>query len=372
MGKKEYSSVFQRNSNTEMLRIIAMLMIVASHYSYHGGFDFSQIENPANYLFLKAITLGNLGVDVFVLLFGYYSISYERINAKKVFLLWSQVFSYSFLIFCGLFLGGIIEFSAKDFVRSALPTIFSKYWFFTSYIVLLLLTPFVNRMLKSLSQEEYRILLGVMLVIWCIIPTISAQVPGGDNFALFLMLYSLGGYLKLFPGDKYNRKKYGDYMVILSVALMLGSTVCVFLLKRIIPFFEGKETLFYHKNSLFVIFTALGMLIIALNQEPRRSNVINLISSCTFGIYLLHDNDLMRRPIWGSIFRNSAMAESPFLIFHCLSAVLTIFGVGVIIELIRKYTLEKIWICVFDWLVKQKDGNGLRGKMICLFSKIKY
>ena len=132
----------QRNSNVEILRIVAMLMIVASHYSHHGGIDFSQISFSINYLILKTITLGNLGVDVFVLLFGYYSVSREHVELRKVFMLWSQVFTYSFLIFLGAILLGVIDFSFSAFVKSILPTIFSKYWFFTAYIVFLLLSPY--------------------------------------------------------------------------------------------------------------------------------------------------------------------------------------------------------------------------------------
>lgn len=112
-----------------------------------------------------------------------------------------------FLIFWGAILLGVIDFSFSAFVKSILPTIFSKYWFFTAYIVFLLLSPYINKMLKSLTRKEYELLLIIMLIIWCIIPTIFSRVPSGDAFAIFLLLYALGAYFKLFPENKWNKKK---------------------------------------------------------------------------------------------------------------------------------------------------------------------
>lgn len=216
MDPKQRNRNTIRNSNTEILRIIAMLMIIASHYSFHGVIDFSKIDNSLNYLLLKGLTLGNLGVDIFILMFGYYSILSERVVFQKLFLLWSQVFTYSVLIFCGLVGFGIVDFSLKNLVKSVLPTIFSKYWFFTAYIVFSLLVPFINKFLRLLNKKEYEHLLVVMLVMWGVIPTLFSQIPAGDSFVLFLLLYSLGGYFRLYPENILNCKKWGSFMIGIS------------------------------------------------------------------------------------------------------------------------------------------------------------
>lgn len=341
-----------RNSNIEFLRIIAMLMIVASHYSFH-GFDFSQIDNSMNYLFLKVITLGNGGVDIFVLIFGYFSVSRDKVDARKVFLLWSQVFTYSVLIFVALLCFGITDFSLKALVSSGFPTVFSKYWFFTTYIVFLLVTPYINIMLKNLKQKEYHLFLGIMLVCWCIIPTFFYQFPASNDFTLFLMLYSVGAYFKLFPENHVNNKKYGTYMTVISAFLLIGSSAIFFILKQLHPIFNGKENFFYHKNSLLIVMFALGMLIVAVNSKPRYSKIINYISSCVFGIYLFHDNDLLSKILWSDVFHTSSMQNSKFLVLHCIITVFTVFVIGTVIELIRKNTIEKVWLHFFKVLSKK-------------------
>lgn len=60
MKKKSY-----RNSNFEILRIIAILLIIVSHYSFHGGFSFgTHIIPPVNEILLRFSVMGNLGVDL--------------------------------------------------------------------------------------------------------------------------------------------------------------------------------------------------------------------------------------------------------------------------------------------------------------------
>lgn len=351
-----------RNSNTEILRIIAMIMIVASHYSFHGGIDFSQVHNPLNYLFLKIITLGNCGVDIFILIYGYYSVSREKINDNKAFVLWFQVFTYAVSIWLAFLLSGKYEFSLNETIRSIFPTIFSKYWFFTAYIVFFLLSPFINKLLKSLSQNEYRLFLGSMFLVWSVIPTIFNRVPAGDGFALFLVLYALGAYFKLYPQSRYNCRKCGIIMSMVSALLLMVSAVVFFWLKKFHPLFDGRETFFFHKNSVLVISLALGLLIMALNKSPQYNKPINLIASCTFGVYLLHDNDLIREYIWGNIFRVPQFADTPLLVIHCIGTVAIIFGAGVAIEITRKQTLEKLGVCFYEGIKKRIREKRIRGK----------
>ena len=77
----------QRNSNLELLRIIAMLFIVAHYFSIHGfgssgSFDEMNfiIANSNNYLIYFLDMLGKIGVDVFVIISAY-----SMINSKFTF-----------------------------------------------------------------------------------------------------------------------------------------------------------------------------------------------------------------------------------------------------------------------------------------------
>ena len=57
-----------RNSAIEALRILAMLFIVLSHASVHGGYDIINSSFSVNRYFLECSVLGNLGVDIYILI----------------------------------------------------------------------------------------------------------------------------------------------------------------------------------------------------------------------------------------------------------------------------------------------------------------
>ena len=80
----------ERNSNLELLRIIAMLFIVASHFAFHGFGSLGSfnevnfiIANSNNYLIYFLGMLGKIGVDVFVIISAYFMIN-SKFTFKKL------------------------------------------------------------------------------------------------------------------------------------------------------------------------------------------------------------------------------------------------------------------------------------------------
>ena len=62
-----------RSSNIELLRIIAMIMIIAHHVSVHSGFVYPGEIISFNRLWIQFIQLGGkIGVNIFVLISGYF------------------------------------------------------------------------------------------------------------------------------------------------------------------------------------------------------------------------------------------------------------------------------------------------------------
>lgn len=90
----------KRNSSIELLRIIIMIMIIGHHFATHGGFSFdNSITIPR--LWWNLIEMGgNFGVDVFIIISGYYLIKNDsfKINWNKALKLWGQIFFYSIIM----------------------------------------------------------------------------------------------------------------------------------------------------------------------------------------------------------------------------------------------------------------------------------
>ncbi len=85
--------VIPRQSNIELLRIIAMLIIIAHHFAVHSGFEFSNDAVTVNRLWIQFIQIGGkTGVNVFVLISGYFLITSKTLKTSKAIKLWLQIF----------------------------------------------------------------------------------------------------------------------------------------------------------------------------------------------------------------------------------------------------------------------------------------
>ena len=89
----------KRDSNFELLRIIAMILIVFSHENQHGIWFPQNHDFGFNYLFCKSIFsyFGAIGNWLFIFVSGYF-ITEQSFSYKKILRLWFQVFSISVII----------------------------------------------------------------------------------------------------------------------------------------------------------------------------------------------------------------------------------------------------------------------------------
>ena len=86
-----------RLSNFELLRVISMLGIVIFHMFYHGNYNV-EIDSINNAFIRYIQVLGEVGVNVFVLITGYFLSSKTKsdLNYKKIFKFIFLLTFYSF------------------------------------------------------------------------------------------------------------------------------------------------------------------------------------------------------------------------------------------------------------------------------------
>ena len=73
----------QRNSSIELLRIMAMVMILFHHYSVHGNFDYGSAGISYDRLILSVIQLGEWAVNILVIIFAYFSVK-SKFKPKNI------------------------------------------------------------------------------------------------------------------------------------------------------------------------------------------------------------------------------------------------------------------------------------------------
>lgn len=340
---EEAKYIKERVSNIEVLRIIAMLMIILHHYTVYGGTDKLYLLSNGyffNVFLLQIATLGELGVNVFVLILGYYSVK-GSFSIKKILKLEIQVVFYSVIGY--LLLGH--GFSIKEFIQNCMPVLFNKYWFFSVYMIIYMISPFINAALNAMSRRVHFYICTIMFLFWSVIPSFTLQNMYVNEVLWFLTLYIIAAYIRLYPDCKVNAKTRGGMMFGICFSIMLTMTALFDVLKDVWCFADY-QTYFFSGKTSFAMLAAVGLFIVFSNMKPFYNRIINTVGACTFGVYLIHDNNYVRSFLWDNIFPNVPYAQTKMLVFHALGSMIVIFIACTLIEYLRIRFIEKRYLRV--------------------------
>ena len=333
-----------RKSSIELLRIIAMVMIVFHHFAVHGGFTWTSSSNLLTQLwYLFIIMGGKVGVNVFVFITGYYLIKSKDdfFRPIKILKFWGQVFFYSAVIFAIFLLCGSTSFGISELIKNLLPITYGKWWFASTYFVLYLFHPFINKLLCNLEKGLYQKLLILLVVCWSILPTFTKSSFESNSLLWFVTLYAISGYIRLYGlNPKFGTKFYLALFIISSGLTYLSSVVLTLLADKW-SIFEGSATYFYGQEKITTLTVSLSLFLLFATLNMGYHKWINVIASATFGVYLIHDNTLVRKFLWLELFQNANYQESPLLIPYSIGVSLLVYAVCTLIDWLRQLLLER-------------------------------
>lgn len=352
------SRVFTRDSNIELLRIICMIFIIAHHFSCHNGFTFLSTDLTFNRFFTYDFLYsgGKIGVDVFVLITGFFMYKSESLHFDRVLKLWTQLFTINFLIYIVFVLCGQVEFTWLGLLENMLPISFEKAWFVSAFFVLTLLTPALNVMIKYTTQKRHLILIIVGFILWVLIPTFIFEKTyffsnwEYNSIIWFMFLYVVGAYIAKYVVNKAKLPGWGYLLISFGIFLItLGITIGFGFLSSTVGK-EGAENFWFtYERQLFEmeslpVFLISVLLLIGFSKIKLGSNkVINFISATTFGIYLIHDNTIFRTWMWHDVVRGAEYQNDPKIVLVALIAIIAVFVACSAIEIIRQQTLERLY-----------------------------
>lgn len=339
----------KRESNMELLRIIAMFFIVLFHYVANCNFQYTELTT--NTLLIKTCYfLGELGVNLFILITGYY-LCKSKISCKKIILCISEVLFYNLIhVFVGLKLGTIETIAELSHI---FPIMTSVYWFITAYILIYILSPYFNKLISTFNKNEYQKFLLITLGIWCIIPTIygffynsSETLLFYNSFIWLIIMYFIGSYIRIYNIKFLNSKKRSFITSIISFSIMILSIIFIHNFKDFfLKLGTTRVEYFWTQNNMLMLILSVSIFMLFTKIKIKNNQIINKIASTTLGIYLLHDG-LSRRYLWDNIFKSNIFIYSNFWYNHALFSTILIFSVGIVIDIIRqiieKYTIKKI------------------------------
>lgn len=289
-----------RQANFELLRIFAMVLIVTQHFVGATGL----LEQPSGIMLYAARFMYSFTyccVDIFVLITGFF---YRKENspsgislakpAEKGSLLWLKLIFYSWLVFFVAVVCLHQKPSANLIVETAIPFTCKAYWFFSAYILLLFIQPFLDKLINKITTKEHLIAVGLILLFVCLPSTFFpynwlADTLEGFSIFWFVCLYFIGAYIKR-VFDKLNKNKF------LDLALYFASGALIFIYFIVSRYLCEKLSIsdmslrIFRYSSIPVLAEAIFIFLFFAKVNIKRARISKLILTCsgtTFSVYLL-------------------------------------------------------------------------------------
>lgn len=357
--EKEKISSGQRDSRFELLRILAMLLIIFHHFATHGQFYFSDRYALPRFWYSFIFIGGKIGVDVFVLISGYFLIQKDsmRIDRIKVIRLWSQAAFYSIGLYIITCLAGADTFHWMGWVHACLPITYQCWWFASTYFVLFLLHPYLNTLLHGLNQTQYRHLLLLQLGCWCIVPTLTDKSFEGNDLLWFIILYSLAGYIRTYGICRTLRSRHWFAGFFGFTAVTYATCVAATLIGKTHSAFAYQAMYFYGQNKITILLVSVCLFMAFDSMKMNYHKWINVLGSAVFGVYLIHDHAAVRSFLWIKLFRNASFWDSNFIVPYSVFAVFTVYIICTILELLRQKYFEQPYMRIVRARLGQKGSQ---------------
>ena len=354
-----------RNSSVELLRVISMLMVVAHHFVVH-NLDNAWDINGDSSRFLIAVfaaPLGKISIVSFFAVTAWFLCEKEngfRVSFQRVWKMELQVLFYAWGM-CVLFV--IFDrrlLNVSTILKSFFPVSTDLWWYVTSYILFLLLFPFLNKGLYLLGKQYHLYLCLVTIVVW---GGIQGVLPNGymdlANSVAFVWIYILISYYKWYMKSfSFGASMWiagAGFVLCLLPRFVFGYLPTVaslsYPLNRVRP---AATDIFSMEWKLPVMMAGLG-LVLVFTAFSFNNRVINWLAKSSFSVYLITEYPLMRTLLWKKYFTFSSLEDRAIPV--AISFVVLVFLIYLLCALVD--TLRRL---VFRFMI-DKPANWLSNKI---------
>lgn len=358
----------KRQANFELLRIVAMLMIITLHYLVKGNIDMPCTENwtAVNFTARLIEAFCIVAVNCYVLLSGYFLVESEWKPGRVISLL-CQILFYSLLIPVVMIAFGMLswqDLSLYDWLGFALPIGTEHYWFATAYLFMYLFSPILAAGVKQLEKRTLQIVIGIMLLFMSVgksvLPVSFVTDHYGYDYGWFLCLFLIAAYLRMYGCRFLCSKRSGGLLYIGMGFCIFAASAAAVLLSDKADAFAYYADMPYTYNHIFCLLGAVGLFGVFARmkiREGRAAALIRRLSPYTFGIYLLHEHILIRYE-WTDWMQIGRVRESLLFVPHMTGCVITVYLLGTLVDFVRVYLFRKVSVLFSG--AGNRTGNGKR------------
>lgn len=346
--KQPHNSSKKRMANLELLRIVAMLLIVVLHFLGKGGWLTELTEPSMPYMGyvawgMEALAIGSL--NVYMLLSGYFLIE-GSFRVKRLLQLFLQVLFYSITIGLTAAAFGYLPeegFSIYYLATLCLPVSTNHYWFMTAYFFMYLFMPLLALGVKKLTKKQFQIVLSLLIFVVCIVKSfvpipLSADMQGYDCI-WYMCVFLVAAYIRLY-GVPFFKNVWRSLLVYLaSAAGILALTLALRFLYLRTGKLSNMLTVSYNYNHILTLLASAAFFCLFCHvkiKDGAFSRFVCRIAPYTLGVYLWHEHIAIRYEWqeWLYAALGKPNGSIMLVLYTLLSAVL-VFVIGILLDVLR-------------------------------------
>lgn len=339
MQKKE------RMANLEVLRCVAMMMVVVLHYLGKGGLlpDLTaslSARDTAAWL-LEAFCI--VAVNVYMMISGYF-LCESSFKFSRLLQLWLQVWIYSVVIGVLAAATGIIlaeEISTHYYLTLLFPVTMGHYWFLTAYVFLYVLLPLLGEGLRRMTKQQFQVALVLLFTTFCLLKSVLPfrleEDSKGYDCLWYLCVFCMAAYLRRFGLLFLQKRSRALLLYLAGVIGTFGEAMLLHLYYLQTGSLELILKIPYEYNHIFPFLASVGLFCLFLDSriQGKIGGVAVKIAPYTLGVYLLHEN-LGVRYAWQAWLGTKVISNVWQLLAWTMLAVIVVFVLGILVDFVRK------------------------------------
>jgi len=312
-----------RNQSIDLIKIVAMSMVVSLHTAYRF------IESDSSGIMFTLYNLGVVAIPLFFMASGYILIGRENVSSSYAFRKIIGIFRFV-LVLVGVqwIIHSVIRCEIdlytpiRNFIGAFIQTgPFAVFWYFGAMVIIYMLYPAINRAYQNKNcYYSILIILGIIQnsVFICNVAG-NGETGVIQTFRLWnwLFYFMLGGVLK---ESALSRKRLSLFFAIFAAAAL-------FSMKRLHPFIGDDHCEYFYASPVIVALSA-SLFLLLESFHFTNSKLISTIQPLLLPVYVFH----------------------PFVVSHSRDYMLRLSDFGAIGGAI--YWLSVLCItCLLSWLL---------------------
>ena len=269
----------RRESGIELLRIVAMLLIMVGHthlrLSPMPQLDTIDEYPLSAYLEVMSSCIATTGVGIFIAISGWFGIRFRLEGIGKYIF---QVLFVLWAVYGGTMMLHVADFNTEG-IRISM-SFYEGYWFVLGYLGLYLISPILNSFVEHSTKKEFQVVLLSYYLFQSYYSWLSAWYDyyGGYSIILFGGIYLTAAYLRKYPIEFVQKHS----VKLLVVIVLIMTAIAYFSLWKF-----GHAARQIRDDNPLVIFASI-LLLLSFNRLKFQSRVVNSMAASCFAVYLIH------------------------------------------------------------------------------------